>query len=67
MKANNTEKSQRPSYTVLQYLERYFFFLFCRYNQNFNGDYCICHRPYPDPEDKVEDEMIQVIFQDDKS
>ena len=37
--------------------------LFCRYNQNFKGDYCTCHRPYPDPEDKVEDEMIQVIFQ----
>ena len=34
--------------------------IFCvRYNQNFRGVYCICHRPYPDPEDPVPDEMIQ--------
>ena len=35
------------------------FLLFIRYNQNFRGVYCICHRPYPDPEDPVPDEMIQ--------
>ena len=23
------------------------------YNHNFNGLYCICDRPYPDPEDEV--------------
>lgn len=33
-----------------------------KYNQNFDGFYCSCHRPYPDPEqpdDEPEDEMIQ--------
>lgn len=30
------------------------------YNQNFSGMYCVCHRPFPDPEDPVPDEMIQV-------
>jgi E3 ubiquitin-protein ligase UBR7 len=29
------------------------------YNQNFSGVYCTCKRPYPDPEDNVEDEMLQ--------
>lgn len=29
------------------------------YNQNFSGAYCTCHKPYPDPDDKIEDEMIQ--------
>eukprot|EP00096_Caligus_rogercresseyi_P007032 TRINITY_DN2431_c0_g2_i1.p1 TRINITY_DN2431_c0_g2~~TRINITY_DN2431_c0_g2_i1.p1 ORF type:complete len:378 (+),score=116.70 TRINITY_DN2431_c0_g2_i1:30-1163(+) len=29
------------------------------YNQNFKGAYCTCGRPYPDPEDKTPDEMIQ--------
>ena len=24
-----------------------------KYNQNFSGLYCTCHRPYPDPEDEV--------------
>ena len=24
-----------------------------KYNQNFDGVYCICSRPYPDPEDEV--------------
>ena len=24
-----------------------------RYNQNFDGVYCTCSRPYPDPEDEV--------------
>jgi len=23
------------------------------YNQNFKGLYCVCSRPYPDPEDEV--------------
>uniref|UniRef100_A0A182MNL4 Putative E3 ubiquitin-protein ligase UBR7 n=1 Tax=Anopheles culicifacies TaxID=139723 RepID=A0A182MNL4_9DIPT len=36
-----------------------------RYNQNFSGLYCICHRPYPDPEDDAEDEMIQCIVCED--
>lgn len=35
------------------------------YNQNFHGDYCICHRPYPDPEDPVSDEMIQCFACED--
>lgn len=29
------------------------------YNQNFSGLYCTCNRPYPDPEDNIEDEMLQ--------
>jgi E3 ubiquitin-protein ligase UBR7 len=29
-----------------------------KYNQNFGGTYCTCKRPYPDEEDKIEDEMI---------
>ncbi|XP_059091359.1 putative E3 ubiquitin-protein ligase UBR7 [Tigriopus californicus] len=36
-----------------------------KYNQNFKGVYCTCHRPYPDPEDPVEDEMIQCILCED--
>jgi len=35
------------------------------YNQNFEGKYCTCHRPYPDPEDQTEDEMIQCISCED--
>ncbi|KAH9495027.1 putative E3 ubiquitin-protein ligase ubr7 [Bulinus truncatus] len=35
------------------------------YNQNFRGLYCSCSRPYPDPEDPVEDEMIQCIVCED--
>ena len=35
------------------------------YNQNFGGVYCICKRPYPDPEDDIEDEMIQCIICED--
>ncbi|KAJ8934910.1 hypothetical protein NQ318_012459 [Aromia moschata] len=35
------------------------------YNQNFCGMYCVCHRPYPDPEDPVPDEMIQCIICED--
>ncbi|KAI0209019.1 putative E3 ubiquitin-protein ligase UBR7 [Lamellibrachia satsuma] len=36
-----------------------------RYNQNFLGTYCTCHRPYPDPDDQVEDEMIQCVVCED--
>lgn len=36
-----------------------------KYNQNFSGLYCTCHRPYPDPEDKTPDEMIQCIVCED--
>lgn len=32
-----------------------------KYNQNFSSFYCNCHRPYPDPEDTVVDEMIQCV------
>lgn len=35
------------------------------YNQNFQGTYCVCSRPYPDPEDPVSDEMIQCIICED--
>uniref|UniRef100_A0A1B6CHA3 Putative E3 ubiquitin-protein ligase UBR7 n=1 Tax=Clastoptera arizonana TaxID=38151 RepID=A0A1B6CHA3_9HEMI len=36
-----------------------------RYNQNFQGLYCTCKRPYPDPEDSIPDEMIQCIVCED--
>ncbi|XP_039437567.1 putative E3 ubiquitin-protein ligase UBR7 [Culex pipiens pallens] len=36
-----------------------------QYNQNFGGLYCTCHRPYPDPEDTVHDEMIQCVVCED--
>ncbi|CAG9838139.1 unnamed protein product [Diabrotica balteata] len=35
------------------------------YNQNFSGLYCVCHRPFPDMEDPVPDEMIQCIICED--
>ena len=35
------------------------------YNQNFEGKYCTCERPYPDPEDNTEDEMIQCTVCED--
>ncbi|XP_048736471.2 putative E3 ubiquitin-protein ligase UBR7 [Ostrea edulis] len=35
------------------------------YNQNFKGLYCTCHRPYPDMEDEIEDEMIQCVICED--
>ena len=35
------------------------------YNQNFEGKYCTCHRPYPDPEDTIEDSMIQCVSCED--
>lgn len=38
---------------------------FNAYNQNFSGKYCGCNRPYPDPEDSVEDEMIQCVLCED--
>ncbi|XP_075872583.1 putative E3 ubiquitin-protein ligase UBR7 [Nelusetta ayraudi] len=36
-----------------------------KYSQNFFGLYCTCSRPYPDPEDQVEDEMIQCVVCED--
>ncbi|XP_071019305.1 putative E3 ubiquitin-protein ligase UBR7 isoform X1 [Oncorhynchus clarkii lewisi] len=36
-----------------------------KYSHNFVGLYCTCNRPYPDPEDPVEDEMIQCIVCED--
>ncbi|XP_053399423.1 putative E3 ubiquitin-protein ligase UBR7 [Mercenaria mercenaria] len=36
-----------------------------QYNQNFKGLYCVCERPYPDPEDEIDDEMIQCIVCED--
>lgn len=35
------------------------------YNQNFRGVYCTCNRPYPDPEDVIDDEMIQCVVCED--
>ena len=35
------------------------------YGQNFRGLYCTCHRPYPDEEDDIEDEMIQCAVCED--
>lgn len=36
-----------------------------RYNHNFSGFYCTCHRPYPDTDDQDEDEMIQCVICED--
>ena len=36
-----------------------------RYCQNFRGLYCVCQRPYPDPEDSLADEMLQCIICED--
>ncbi|KAH7987802.1 putative E3 ubiquitin-protein ligase UBR7 [Rhipicephalus sanguineus] len=36
-----------------------------KYNHNFHGMYCTCKRPYPDPDDDVEDEMLQCIMCED--
>uniref|UniRef100_A0A8D0G7E4 Putative E3 ubiquitin-protein ligase UBR7 n=1 Tax=Sphenodon punctatus TaxID=8508 RepID=A0A8D0G7E4_SPHPU len=36
-----------------------------KYNDNFFGLYCVCKRPYPDPEDEIPDEMIQCIVCED--
>lgn len=35
------------------------------YNQNFQGLYCICHRPYPDPERASEEVMLQCAICED--
>lgn len=36
-----------------------------KYNHNFSGTYCVCKRPYPDPDDDVDDEMIQCVICED--
>ncbi|CAG2101030.1 unnamed protein product [Medioppia subpectinata] len=36
-----------------------------QYNHNFDGKYCVCLRPYPDPEDDVDDQMIQCVVCED--
>ncbi|XP_015585844.1 putative E3 ubiquitin-protein ligase UBR7 [Cephus cinctus] len=36
-----------------------------KYNQNFDGVYCTCSRPYPDPEDVNNDEMLQCVLCED--
>lgn len=36
-----------------------------KYSHNFFGVYCTCKRPYPDPDDQVEDEMIQCVVCED--
>ncbi|XP_077780656.1 putative E3 ubiquitin-protein ligase UBR7 isoform X1 [Podarcis muralis] len=36
-----------------------------KYNDNFFGLYCVCKRPYPDPDDEIPDEMIQCIVCED--
>lgn len=36
-----------------------------RYNQNFQGLYCTCHRPYPDPESTREELMLQCTVCED--
>uniref|UniRef100_A0A1A7WKV9 Ubiquitin protein ligase E3 component n-recognin 7 n=1 Tax=Iconisemion striatum TaxID=60296 RepID=A0A1A7WKV9_9TELE len=36
-----------------------------KYSHNFFGMYCTCSRPYPDPDDQEEDEMIQCVVCED--
>lgn len=37
-----------------------------KYNQNFDGIYCICARPYPDPDSESdEDDMLQCVICED--
>ncbi|VDP06636.1 unnamed protein product [Soboliphyme baturini] len=36
-----------------------------KYGQNFKGSYCTCHRPYPDPENDIPDEMVQCVICED--
>lgn len=37
-----------------------------KYNQNFDGVYCVCARPYPDPDSEGdEDDMLQCIICED--
>jgi len=40
-------------------------FFYSSYNQNFSGLYCKCARPYPDPEDSVDDLMLQCLICED--
>ncbi|XP_061824888.1 putative E3 ubiquitin-protein ligase UBR7 [Nerophis lumbriciformis] len=35
------------------------------YSHNFSGCYCTCDRPYPDPDDQVNDDMIQCVVCED--
>lgn len=35
------------------------------YNHNFKGSYCICNRPYPDPDVEEQVEMIQCCLCED--
>ncbi|XP_055920140.1 putative E3 ubiquitin-protein ligase UBR7 [Eupeodes corollae] len=35
------------------------------YNQNFQGVYCTCKRPYPDPESPIEEVMLQCAICED--
>lgn len=35
------------------------------YNHNFDGLYCVCLRPYPDPDDDTDDQMIQCVVCED--
>nr|CAG4638518.1 EOG090X07TK [Cyclestheria hislopi] len=36
-----------------------------QYNHNFSGLYCICNKPYPDPEDLNPDDMVQCVICED--
>jgi len=36
-----------------------------KYSQNFRGLYCTCAKPYPDPDDDVDDEMVQCVICED--
>lgn len=35
------------------------------YNHNFEGLYCSCNKPYPDPDDDVKDVMLQCVICED--
>ncbi|XP_023942256.1 putative E3 ubiquitin-protein ligase UBR7 [Bicyclus anynana] len=35
------------------------------YNHNFSGLYCVCQRPYPDPDSTVDVDMIQCVICED--
>lgn len=35
------------------------------YNHNFKGVYCICNKPYPDPDDLNPDDMVQCVICED--
>ena len=35
------------------------------YNHNYEGLYCTCNRPYPDPESEVEEDMVQCVVCED--